>query len=66
VVEYASDGKVSAEKLVSMPITDFLKLAEFGQSKSKQDDAEQRVKSGTKFTTVPYLEVYENTRSVCV
>ena len=49
----------SREKLVSMPITDFLKLAEFGHVKSKQDDAEQRVKSGTKFTTLPYLEVYE-------
>ena len=60
VVEKASEqGYKSKEKLVSMPITDFLKLAEFGHSKRKQDDAEQRVKSNTKFTTIPYLEVYE-------
>jgi len=59
VGEASEQGYKSKEKLVSMPITDFLKLAEFGHSKRKQDDAEQRVKSGTKFTTLPYLEVYE-------
>jgi len=59
VADVSEQGYKSKEKLVSMPITDFLKLAEFGHSKRKQDDAEQRVKSGTKFTTIPYLEVYE-------
>jgi len=59
VADASEQGYKSKEKLVSMPITDFLKLAEFGHSKRKQDDAEQRVKSGTKFTTIPYLEVYE-------
>ena len=59
VAEDSEQKYKSREKLVSMPITDFLKLAEFGHVKSKQDDAEQRVKSGTKFTTLPYLEVYE-------
>jgi hypothetical protein len=59
VADASEQGYKSKEKLVSMPITDFLKLAEFGHSKRKQDDAEQRVKSDTKFTTIPYLEVYE-------
>jgi hypothetical protein len=59
IADASEQGYKSKEKLVSMPITDFLKLAEFGHSKRKQDDAEQRVKSGTKFTTIPYLEVYE-------
>ena len=59
IADASEQGYKSKEKLVSMPITDFLKLAEFGHSKRKQDDAEQRVKSDTKFTTIPYLEVYE-------
>jgi len=55
-IEKASQqGYKSKNKLVDMPIIDFLKLAEFGFDKQKEILAQKREQEGMKFTSIPYL-----------
>ena len=45
----------SREKLINMRIGDFLALSEEGFVKRKQEEADQRVRAGIKFTSIPYM-----------
>lgn len=55
-IEQASQQRYkSKNKLVDMPIIDFLKLAEFGFDKQKEILAQKREQEGMKFTSIPYL-----------
>lgn len=51
-------GYKSRTKLIDIDIDDFLSLAKYGFNAGKQEEADERVRKGTPFTSIPYLTVY--------
>jgi len=48
------------EKVIELPIKDFLRLAQEGEVKGKQSDIEDLFKAGTKLNSLPLLMAYNN------
>jgi hypothetical protein len=51
-------GYKNRTKLIDIDIDDFLSLAKYGFNAGKQEEADERVRKGTPFTSIPYLTVY--------